>query len=455
MKNIRKIFAVMIVCLVASACDEQLDLKPKSAIGENAFYNNTTEVEAAVLGIYDGFQESIQREFAITEMRSDNTKTKSSEGDWAQFETMNVRPTNAAISSYWSGMYNVIFRANNVLENLEAVSEDNIRLQFEGEAKFGRALAHFNLVRAYGAIPKVDRTLSVLDEQAVTRVAVDEILAFVATDLTEAIPNLPARSAAQEGRATVAAAKALLAKVKLRQSDYSGALTLLDEVIADTEYSLIEDYNDVFYNELNAEIIFAIQFLNDVDAESQDFSYEFTQLGSTSGLNYITDDFDAFIDPLETERSAVLYSPSNSSEVGKFITSSTNNVLCGNDWVVLRLADVYLMKAEAILAGAGSTTSTTAIEAYNRTRARSGMSTLPEDGSATLTLDQLLDERRVELAFENHRFYDLVRTGKAEEVLGAFAADNGFAFDATKLLLPIPQREIDTSFGKLKQNPGY
>jgi len=149
MKNIKYLLFIFTI-LSIFGCQDQLDLTPESAIGENVFYENTSQVEAAVIAIYDGLQNVPLREFALTEMRSDNTRTKSSEGDWAQFESFDVQPTNLAIGAYWSANYNVIFRANRVLENLGVVDDGSLRNQFEGEAKFARALAHFILRKKSG-----------------------------------------------------------------------------------------------------------------------------------------------------------------------------------------------------------------------------------------------------------------------------------------------------------------
>ncbi|ANQ52438.1 RagB/SusD family nutrient uptake outer membrane protein [Flammeovirga sp. MY04] len=451
-KSIYKITAVLAL-IGFTACESQLDLKPISAIGDNGFYSNTEEVEAAVFAIYDGLQNTVQREFALTEMRSDNTKTKNSEGEWAQFEHMNVSPTNGTLSDYWVFMYNVVYRSNKVIASLDVVGDDTTKKLFEAEARFNRGLMYFNLTRGFGEVPLVTGIINPGDESGSTRGAYNEIYAQIESDLMFAVENLPTRGNIQEGRATKGAAQALLAKVKLTTGDYSGAKTLLEAVMNSGDYALVDEFSDVFYDELNSEIIFAIQFLNDNTAESQDFSYEFTKLGSTSGINYVTADFKANVDVNDTERAAVLYSPEDANELGKFLTSSADNSLCGNDWIVLRLADVYLMYAEAIMAGAETTTDADAVNAYNMIRDRVGLSTLT--AGATLTKDALMLERRVELAFENHRLYDLVRFGVAEEVMGNFAENNGFPFNATKLLLPIPQREIDTSYGLLSQNPGY
>ena len=107
------------------------------------------------------------------------------------------------------------------------------------------------------------------------------------------------------------------------------------------------------------------------------------------------------------------------------------------------------------MAGQGATQNLDAIASYNAVRARVGMSEVPTDGTGEITLEDLLAERRIELAFENHRFDDLTRTGQAQTVLSAFASSEGNVFTGTDLLLPIPQNEINVSEGKLSQNPGY
>lgn len=445
-----------VVILLSSCSDDLLNLQPHSSIGDNGFYNNANEVEGAVIAIYDGLQAVPLREFAITEMRSDNSRTKSSEGDWAQFESFQVEPTNQVVSSYWKANYNVIFRANRVLENLDVVT-DGRRNQFEGEALFARALAHFNLVRAYGGVPIIDKVIIQTDTEYFDRDSEAAVLSAVEADLTSAATLLPGRADMAEGRATQGAAQALLAKVKLTNGDYSGAETLLAGLLSNADYSLVDDYNDVFYNEMNSEIIFAIPYVNDDANESQDFSFEMTVGGAVSGLNFGTDDLIASIDPADTERQAVIFNLSSSftEESGKFVTSSSDVRLCGNDWIVLRLADVYLMHVEAIMGGAASTQSLTAIGSFNAVRERAGMPELATDGSETITKEMLSDERRVELAFENHRLYDLIRMGMAESALSAFAISEGYIFTPTDLLLPIPQDEINVSSGLLIQNPGY
>lgn len=452
MKNY-KINILGFACLVfmLASCTDQLELNPISEIGESGYYSTSAEVESGVIAIYDGMQDVPLREFAMTEMRSDNTRTKSSEGDWAQFESFDVQPTNLAIGDYWSANYNVIFRANRVLENLDVVADQSASNKFEGEAKYARALSHFNMVRAFGGVPIVDRVIIPSDTDYFSRDDANEVLNAIEADLVDASSLLPSTNS--YGRATSGAASALLGKVRLTKGDFSGAASVLSSLIATGDYSLEADYNDVFYSEGNAEVIFAIPYLDDDSNESQDYSFEMTAGGAVSGLNYVTDDFIGSVTADELIRSITLFNPSNPAETGKWMTQSSDARLCGNDWIVMRYADVLLMHAEAILAGQVFTSDASAIASYNLVRERAGMSTLGDGQS--LTKDLLLDERRIELAFENHRFYDLVRFGRANEVLSAFASDEGETFEPTDVLLPIPQGEINVSEGLLIQNPGY
>jgi hypothetical protein len=457
MKQIQIITLLVLGMLISSCGEDYLDPAPVSSIGSNGFYTSESEVEAAVLNIYDGLQIAVQREFALTEMRSDNTKTRSSEGDWAQFQDLNVKATNTTVADYWAYFYNVIFRTNTVLEHLDVAG--NSAAQFEGEAKFARALSYFNLVRLFGDVPLVDKVIGPTDTDYFDRDSSTAIYDLIVSDLQTAVANL---DNSYKGRASKAAAQALLAKVYLTLKNYSAAQTLLEDVIAGS--SALPSFNSVFYSELNSEIIFAIEYTNDAADDSQDFSIEFTQDGRVRGLNYATPElitaFNNYGGAIRTATS-IIYDdvsatpatpdPLQDYKCGKFVYNSTANNLNGNDWIVLRMADVLLMHVEAILAGADVTSSSSAIASFKRVRDRAGITT----PITSITKQELLDERRVELAFENHRWFDLIRMGVAESVLGTFATDNGIVFSSSDLLLPIPQREIGVSFGKLTQNPGY
>ncbi|SDX93691.1 Starch-binding associating with outer membrane [Lutibacter oricola] len=475
MKQI-KFLTLLILAVFISSCEDDF-LSPELVSAENGdtYYANDAEIETAVVNIYDGVQGvnqleltssglnyGVQNEYYLTEMRSDNTRTKSSEGEAAQFENYTLESTNGIVLNYYRSYYNIIFRANTVLENLDAAT-DSGKVKFEAEAKFLRAYAYFNLVRLFGDVPLVDKLINPADtETSFTRVATSTIYELIVADLQTAASGLTDGS---KDRASKSAAQTLLAKVYLTLGNYGDAKTLLESVMS-SGFTLQDNFVDLFYTERNSEIIFAIGYEASDVYNSQNFSAEWLNaVGRTSGVNYVTDDavaaLDAMggnramysyrIDPAQvTQHQVVKYLPNGDEDLGIPVTSG-DPTSAGNDWIVLRYADVLLMYVEAVMAGADATLDASAIEAFQKVRDRAGLT----DTVTSITKQELLDERRVELAFENHRLFDLIRFGVAQEVLSAFSSANGYSFSATDLLLPIPQSEIGLSNGVLTQNPGY
>jgi len=461
--------------MLTSCSSDFLEPTPSSGITSGSYYTSVDEVETGILAIYDGIQgvnstdtddnHGVMYEYYLTEMRSDNTRTKSQEGEAAQFEFYNVQATNGIVSDYYSSYFNIIFRANVVLDNLGVIEDAATATSFESEAKFLRAYAYFNLVRLFGDLPLIDQVISPLDtETQFTRVATSVIYDLIESDLNTAIGGL---NNTFKSRASKAAAQALLAKVYLTQGEnYGLAQSLCEDVIA-SDLALMPNFDDVFYSERNSEIIFAIEYQAGLSSDSQNFSAEWMNgVGRTSGVNYVTTDavtvLDAFggdrtqysyrIDPSQvTQNQVAKYLPNGEDGGADGKTFISDATLAGNDWIVLRLADVLLMHVEAIMAGGAETSSTAAIASFQKIRDRAGLTT----AVTSITKDDLLLERRVELAFENHRFFDLVRFGRAESTLSTFSATNGLGYSSTDLLLPIPQNEINLSQGAMSQNPGY
>ena len=473
MKKVYPILILIFTGIMVSCGEDFLDPVPESAVSSVNYFSDDGEIETGVIGMYDAIQGvnsndlddnfSIQREYYITEMRSDNTRTKSSEGEAAQFESYTVTPSNGIVSNYYISFYEIIYRANLVLSSLEAASADKAAI-FEGEAKFVRAYAYFNLVRLYGDIPLVDKLIGPLEKEvAYTRVATSSIYDLIISDLQTAVGSL---DNTYKNRASRAAAQALLAKVYLTLgSNYSEAQTLLESVMA-SGFDLEPNFKDVFYTENNNEIIFAVGYTSDLTSDSQNISAEWlNSVGRTSGVNYVTADVRAVLDNFggsrtpysyrldaaqPTQYQVAKYIPNGDSDLGIESTAS-NPELAGNDWIVLRYADILLMHVEAILAGAQQTSATAALNSFQQVRNRAGFTT----PVTSVSKQELLTERRVELAFENQRFFDLVRFGAAQKVLSSFSDVNGYSFSSTDLLLPIPQREINLSNGLMSQNPGY
>ena len=471
---------LLILCLTGflGSCD--LDTIPESATTVDNFFNDDDEITAGIINIYDGLQGSnplegddgfnnphlaIQIEYQMAETLSDNSRTKSGSPQGFDFETFTVTPETAAVITYYRSMYNIIFRANLVLENLQNASAENAN-RFEAEARFLRAYAYFNLVRFYGAVPLVDRVIGPEEtEIAFTRIDESRIYDFIIADLQFAVDSDLDNT--YTTRASKAAVQTFLAKVYLTLgTNYLEAQRLLEAVIDSGDYALESNFLDIFYDEANEETIFAIGFDDTIVGDSQGFSAEFLDaVGRGTGSNYATAELIAAFEVFGGNRGqytfredpgnpglyqTVKYLPIIDENVG-VTTAPANPRIAGNDWIVTRYADVLLLHVEAIMAGGQQTSAPAAITSFEAVRNRAGIT----DPVTTITKQMLMDERRVELAFENHRFVDLKRFGVAQEVLSAFSTENNFDFQATDLLLPIPAAEISISQGLLSQNPGY
>lgn len=476
--KLNKIYSFFCLTVLLWSCN--LDTVPTSATTVDNFFNDDEEITAGIINIYDGLQGTnpleedggfnnphlaIQVEYQIAETLSDNSRTKSGSPQGFDFETFTATPETLAVITYWRSMYNIIFRANLVLENLQNASAENAN-KFEAEARFLRAYAYFNLVRFYGDVPLIDRVIGPEETQiAFTRVDQNDVYELIQGDLRFAVDSDLDNSF--RTRASKAAAQTFLAKVYLTLgTNYLEAQRLLEAVIDSGDYTLEDNFLDIFYNESNDETIFAIGFDDTIITDSQGFSAEFLDaVGRGTGSNYATAELVAAFETYGGNRGQFSYRPDPGNpglfQCAKFLPIIDENVgvtsapanprIAGNDWIVTRYADVLLLHVEAIMAGGLETSAPAAIESFTKVRERAGIM----DPIVNVSKQALMDERRVELAFENHRFLDLKRFGVAQEVLSAFSDANDHDFQATDLLLPIPGPEISISQNLLRQNPGY
>nr|WP_321222249.1 RagB/SusD family nutrient uptake outer membrane protein [uncultured Psychroserpens sp.] len=484
MKHIKYIVLAAFAGFIYTSCsDEFLNPLPETAVAVESFFQSDDDVLAGVIGIYDALQgvnentetnigranRGVQFEHLLTEHRSDNTRNGTLEGSKSDFHRYVVNANNVESEDYYQSMYQVIFRANNILNFISIADEEN-QAKYAAEAKFLRAYAYFNLVRLFGDVPLVTSVVGPTDNAALfTRIPSSEIYLQIIDDLNEAIASLDNSSKA---RASKAAAQGILAKVFLTQPNrnYTGAQQLCESIKSSMDYELVDNFSDVYYSELNSEIIFAIQYQTGNSFESQSFSSEFTSAfrqGREDGQNIVNTnlflDFatyggnrtDVSITNLgflgQDDNEVIKYLPDGSDITTSPPTYGGNARDAGNDYIALRYADVLLMHVEAIMAGGAQTSNSAALSSFQEVRNRAGLT----DPVSNITKDDLLRERRVELAFENQRWYDLLRFGVAESVLSAHAQDRGYVFSGRDLLLPIPSREINLSGGLLTQNPGY
>ncbi|GAA0739508.1 RagB/SusD family nutrient uptake outer membrane protein [Gaetbulibacter jejuensis] len=482
MKHIKYLAFVLIGVMFSCNEDDFLNPIPDSRVVVTSYFNSDEEVLAGILGVYDAIQgipeettsnsslvnRGVQFEYLVTEMRSDNTRSATTEGSKADFHRYLVDANNVEVEDYYASMYEIIFRANNILDFIEVAEEGN-RAAYTAESKFLRAYAYFNLVRLFGDVPMVTSVVNPTQSEALyTRVETSQIYDLIIDDLLIAVDDL--NNSGSKNRASKAAAQALLAKVYLTlpNPNYIGAQQMCEAIIGTPQFTLLPDFYDVFYQELNDEIIFSVGYSSGFSEDAQGFSSEFTaDAGRQDGLNIVNNNLIADFEAYGGNRTSVSYfqSPTSSdlTEVGKYLPDGymrdeDGNYgpnpprLAGNDWIVLRYADVLLMHVESILAGAEVTGNQAAITSFQQVRDRAGLTT----PVTSITRDDLIMERRVELAFENHRFFDLVRFGIADAVLSAHASEMGYPdYTSRALLLPIPNREINLSGGLMTQNPGY
>ena len=513
----RKLSYIFLICVLGlGACKKVTDLYPQSNLNTGTYYSNLDEVKAALTGCYNGLQKPLFYEWQMTELRSDNSKqgspgsTSSNNRDLSDLDMFSVSPSHNAIAQYWLTTYNNIRNTNVILQKLGvtydpasgAITLNNIdipitaadRKQLAGEALFIRAYHYFNLVRLFGGVFLIYEPISPAQAKATNRASVADIYKLIEADLKAAASNMNTLkysqiAAADQGRATSWAAKGLLGKVYLTENKKSEAIAQLQDVKDNSGYGLQSNYTNVFSvtNEMNSEILFTVRYKAPGLGLGSPFANIFAPLGSGSavvigdgdGLNYPTADLDTATngDPRKSLLIAA-YGTGSAAKLytKKFLSTLTVTDDAENDWPVLRYADVLLMLAEA----QGYTQPS--IDLINLVRARAGVA-IYAAGSINTVRDfelALSKERRIEFAFENQRWFDLVRfnttltTITAEQTIkDHFANEYNVHYRLytapalslaqlqsnvthDHLLLPIPQREIDTNTSLvIPQNPGY
>lgn len=364
--------------------------------------------------------------------------------------------SNTVAEQYWSYAYNTIFRANTVLASLDHVTDPSLRKQYEGEALFIRSLCYFNLVRLFGDVPLVTNIISPDDVNAFARTPSNIVYDTIVNDLQIAANDLPISYSSSNdlGRATKGAAIGILAKVYLTLHQYSNAESLTQELMGSPyNYSLMPDFHDVFYSEMNPEILFAVRY-STAAGEGESFSAEMSPLAFHVDGLFATPGLLSLFSPNDKRFSTTFFISHGDTVCGKYLSTAPYGD-AGNDWIVLRYADVLLMYAEASNQVNGGPTQP-AIDAINAIRTRAGLSTYTvNDFNQSTFKTAIYNESRRELAFEDQNWYIELRMGIADSVMTALGQQEGFTFQSFRKLFPIPQTEIDVSHGKLTQNPGY
>jgi hypothetical protein len=499
-----------LLLLVNSSCKKDfLEQSDPNAIGLNVNFKSPNDVLLAVNGIYQSLRSgnNIGETSGLwTDERSDDTGTndnQSNAGEPFQFNDFSILPSNTYLKSHWVSLYGTITRANVVLSNIDQVTfpDKNLKLQYSAEAKFLRALIYFHLVRLWGDVPLVTKQLSSTEVGAFTfREKQETVYAQIVADLKDVVNNNPLpnlQTGANIGRVSKAAANALLGQVYLtmatnldqanRASNLANAKTYLMNAYNMRTFGALSDipYTDVFdVNKKSTcpELIFQIvnkqgdvNYSSAIAANNQAKGETINSQKPASGAGgNVTHDL---INEYEANDPRMAYSVKFANDpivkdwfITKFRDNSdeaSNLGYGGNDWNLIRFADVILMLAEVNMYLGDNVT---AIQFLDQVRTRAGMPTYAVAGTnpayaskfPTLKL-AILHERRVELAFEHHRWFDLTRFFTTPELVtyfkGKTQADFGAAqlanFSAKDRYYPIPFDEYKLDPDKMYQNPGY
>lgn len=492
MKNIKrnqilKTWTLLCLMLVSFSCqDDFLDRLPLGEVANNEELGVGGQ-EAAVFGIYSLLRTRVGgwERYWFGSIRSDDAQKGSTPGDAAAFgNTFNdfqYIPTSGLNNTWWNGHYEVIFACNEVINNIaEAGDTDQGSLINDAEARAIRALMYFELRRDYGEVPIITVTIDVPSDAFAPKSSIADIEKFILDDLIIAEKSLPISWNGFPGRASSGFAKSLLARVYLYQNDWVNTYAKSKEVIDSGVYSLDPSLVNLFERGGNngVESIFEIQQTVTENGDSFNSNYFISQgVRGTGvwnlgwGFNTPTENLVNAFEAGDARRTnTILESGQDDGGFGSGVLPgfpplaqqywnkkayTMNSVraglaINGNRWEnikIFRYADVLLMAAEAGNES-GAASDGEILGFINSIRSRAGLPNTNASGQSSIR-DAIKQERRVELALEEYRFYDLVRWGDASSVLGTLGYLPKHEF------FPIPQDAIDQSGGVIVQNPNY
>ena len=488
--NIKNLVLLFIIGLINYSCSEDfVDVKSNAKNSED-FFKTEQDYQDALIGAYDLLQ-STYLNVMLGEIASDNTlaggESATDVVGIQEVDDMIHNPLNAELRNIWGWMFAGVNRANYILEfkdNIEFTGKEQVLAQ----ARFLRAYYYFELVKWFGDVPLVvDKRILFGEQFEVERSPKADVYAQIEADLIYATDNLP-YTQSETGRITKGAAQALLGKAYLYQDKFGEAANVLDNLILNGPHRLVTDYTTIFEaaGENNIESVFEVQYS---EAEGAGFGCLQCSEGNvavgfsgirnyagdvfSSGFSFnvpVKEVFDAFqIGDLRRDVAILdieAWAASTGATFGKGFehtgyfnrkyiprvrdinAQGDRNLTNPNNYRAIRYADVLLMAAEAFNRSS-SPNDAKAQEYLNRVRARAFGNTLNNITATGATLtENILSERRLELVGEGHRFFDLVRTGKAAQAINGFVAGKHEIF-------PIPEIEIQLAGDRWEQNPNY
>jgi hypothetical protein len=518
----KKIVIFILMLFGVSACsDNFLDLSPKTQLSGTTFYKNETQFKEALNGVYEALRGVVpQPGFFMDEMRSDNT--------WFSYYAANRGPANwlediiewidqsqtTLTNNRYHNNYIGITRANTLLAKIkDADINTDSKKKIIGQTLFLRAFFYYDLVTHYGGVPLQLKEVEVPGSEELERSSIKEVYKQIIVDLNNAIPDLKVvKSFPSSGRVTKGAARMLLAKVLMSKPDpeYSKAEEQLRDIAEKMDYSLLDNYADVFKpsNKNNSEIIFSIQYKISDTGQQSSFVYKFLPKTSDTGVatGVHVNDLSSGGGPgggggwnIPTQEMVDSYEKGDkrldasigiiegkqvNGKYGSLQYESVNNVTgfkpkaglahhyfikkyfhppyaeefnTGQNWPVFRYSGALLLLAECLV---DEGENSQALPYINEVRKRAGLK-----GLTNVDMDDVLRERRHELAFENKRWTDLIRNDVAikvmkknaklmEKIHGDYLPSTALHIEKYRLLYPIPFKQLQID-DKLTQNPGY
>ncbi|WP_346857416.1 RagB/SusD family nutrient uptake outer membrane protein [uncultured Draconibacterium sp.] len=495
------IVTVVLSVFILASCEDFLEVAPESSLTGSTFFKTDGDFEQAANAAYEQLQMIYGRSFTdnpgegswiMGEMRSDNTCFIYNTGNRG-FE--GCEQIDYFIDDYQNGFsftkyyrsFILINRTNQILAQLETADiTESVANNVKGQALFLRALTFFDLVQYFGDVPMPLTPAKTMDETSLPRTERSVIINQIIDDATLAASLLPAKSSQGDGRATSGAANMLLANVYMVLEDWSGAETKLKGIVASDEYELLSSYESIYdiSNKNHAESIFEVQYMQGAtQGLYSNFIYNFLprlddpsivtgvagSANSQGGWNTPTPDIIASYEEGDLRKAASIDYVNGYPYIKKYLHAHSTWNNTDDNWPVYRYAETLLDLAEALNEQAKSSE---ALPYLNEVRSRAGLDDISTTNQSELR-DAIMHERRVELAFENKRWPDLVRTGTAIEVMQAhgeavlanpqaYYYPEGYtpasaAFtdvNEFRLVFPIPYRELQLN-SELTQNPGY
>jgi hypothetical protein len=469
----KKIISLVAISSILSlSCSKNfINIEPISTASVDAVYKTDKDFQDAVIGCYSTLRNQYQNFWIFGDLRSDDSWKEVSKNISSYYvDVFIIDPNDALLKSTWTNYYSLIAGANTILAKIADADSTIVtnKSRHIGEAKFLRAMAYFDLVRIFGNVPEITTPITIAEGYKSGRISVDKIYSdIIIPDLVDAQNRLSVKyTGADVGRATQGAAKALLGSVYLTRKDFADAETKLQEVTT-LGYALLPNYNDLFdytKDEHHSEYVFDIEYQDNLGGLGSGYTNAFLPLsaplltfyniaGTGGEENNPTQALLAAFEPND-KRMAVTVDGSGGFINGsgtfvkflqchtitkKYMTAEAVASDSKVNWKVIRYADVLLMYAEALNEN-GKTVQ--ALGYLNQIRARAG---LPAFSGLTQ------DDTREKIYMEGHRWFDLLRTGRAYDSLQT----SGMKSYMTVFPVPLGEIQLINNPSLFAQNPGY